>query len=711
MRKISQQILKLLLIAPFLLTSTYSTELQENIKQWIDKLHQGANEGQPSFQCCLGDFYLKGKNVEQDSVKAFNYYQMAADQGNALAQYELAELFFNGNGCGKNLAKAIHYYRLAAEHENSKAQQALGTRYYLGEGVEKDTTEALKWHRLAAKQRAKLFEKERFSDVYVRVAFGGSVDPIDQYELAEKYYKGNGVEKNYEEAVKYYRLAADHGHGWAQYSLANCCYNGNGIEKNYVEAIKYCRLAADQGNPSAQNFLGNCYYSGIGVKKNVIEAVKCYRLAADQGDNWGQYYLANCYYSGEGVKKNYEEAVKYYRLAADQGHSDAQYALGNCYYSGRGVEKNDVEAVKYYRLAADQGHSTGQNRVAFLYFKGFGVKKNYAEAAKYYRLSANQGHKDSACQLNQDSFLAFYDNMRTSKPGYLKKAYFDKVLRNFAMDQVKFEVKEKELKAILEIIEQMDCSYGFLSTITQGEEHQFFQEDLQDDNLETNYPKSTYSKFNFVKNMVLHKMTDEISKEMDIYRNFMDDIVNKPGTLLLLHQNKVFNLSEYFLSLKGSVNGEYFSLDADYRKIIEDIIKKSLSKKLRCLRQFYIECIAILNDLSTRKSHDIPCFKLQIETISSFLKNATTLLNVENDRLTVLGDFLDSYRDGFPNDNLPEEQIVYFNNLLGFFKMKEEEATTDICQIEEIEKSIVSFIEDSSFYRNHLFLKSIDIYQ
>jgi TPR repeat protein len=150
-------------------------------------------------------------------------------------------------------------------------------------------------------------------------------------------------------------LAAEQGCAPAQFNLGICYYNGNGIEKNFKEAVKWYRMAAEQGYAPAQCNLGTCYYEGDGVVKNFKEAVKWYRIAAEEGYSPAQSNLGVCYQDGCGVEKNYEEAVKWYRMAAEEGNSIAKYNLGCCYNSGWGVEKNYEEVVKWMQMAADQG--------------------------------------------------------------------------------------------------------------------------------------------------------------------------------------------------------------------------------------------------------------------------------------------------------------------------------------------------------------------
>ena len=49
------------------------------------------------------------------------------------------------------------------------------------------------------------------------------------------------------------------------------------------EAVKWFRKAAEQGNPQAQYTLGMMYQKGRGVAQNQSEAQKWYQKAAGQG--------------------------------------------------------------------------------------------------------------------------------------------------------------------------------------------------------------------------------------------------------------------------------------------------------------------------------------------------------------------------------------------------------------------------------------------
>ena len=184
------------------------------------------------------------------------------------------------------------------------------------------------------------------------------------------------------------RKAAEQGDSKAQNSLGVCYAKGEGVETNMTEAVKWYRKAAEQGNAAAQCNLGWNYYNGAGIAKDQKEAVKWFRKAAEQGDAKAQNSLGVRYAKGEGVAKDMAEAVKWYRKAAEQGLMAAQFNLGNHYRSGKGVAKDMVEAAKWFRKAAEQGHSKAQNSLGVCYEKGEGVAKDMAEAAKWFRKAA-----------------------------------------------------------------------------------------------------------------------------------------------------------------------------------------------------------------------------------------------------------------------------------------------------------------------------------
>ncbi len=96
------------------------------------------------------------------------------------------------------------------------------------------------------------------------------------------YKRGEGVPQDYQEALKWFRLAAEQGSAGDQFNLGLMYKNGFGVPQNDQEAVKWFRLAAEQGNAQAQYNLGLMFNYGIGVPQDYVQAHKWLNLAASR---------------------------------------------------------------------------------------------------------------------------------------------------------------------------------------------------------------------------------------------------------------------------------------------------------------------------------------------------------------------------------------------------------------------------------------------
>jgi uncharacterized protein len=184
----------------------------------------------------------------------------------------------------------------------------------------------------------------------VAIAGAAVAGPLEDGEAAYQ-------REDYATAYRLLGPLADQGNAEAQDMLGTMYVVGEGVPKNYSEAVKWYRRAADQGNADAQSHLGLMYHNGLGVPQDYVEAMKWCRLAADQGNAEAQDMLGTMYDHSGGVAKNYSEAVKWYRRAADQGNADAQSHLGLMYAAGEGVPRDYVRAHKWLNLSAARGNN------------------------------------------------------------------------------------------------------------------------------------------------------------------------------------------------------------------------------------------------------------------------------------------------------------------------------------------------------------------
>jgi TPR repeat protein len=71
------------------------------------------------------------------------------------------------------------------------------------------------------------------------------------------YANGRGVAQDDQQAVAWYRKAAEQGLADARYSLGLAYENGRGVPQDNTQAIAWFRKAADQGVNAAKTKLDN----------------------------------------------------------------------------------------------------------------------------------------------------------------------------------------------------------------------------------------------------------------------------------------------------------------------------------------------------------------------------------------------------------------------------------------------------------------------
>ena len=77
---------------------------------------------------------LHGYSVDQDYIKAMEYYQKAVDKGNIEALNKIGTISQKGYGVKKDYGKAIEYYQKAADQGNSNRLNLIGYLYEKGLG-------------------------------------------------------------------------------------------------------------------------------------------------------------------------------------------------------------------------------------------------------------------------------------------------------------------------------------------------------------------------------------------------------------------------------------------------------------------------------------------------------------------------------------------------------------------------------------------------
>ena len=217
----------------------------------------------------LGYSYIVGSCFEADDHKAFLLFCRASDLGHRHAQYNLALCYENGRGVEQSDEMAAKYYELAANNSHIGAMCITSDCYRYGIGVEIDLDKAAHYLRMAAdhdnltalfrlaefyeSEDGKLDLKEALM-CYREIACES--EPEGWYKTGVLIYQGYGEnEADDELAVYYLEECCDMDFRDASYYLGEFYYLGRGVEKNVNEAIRLYKIAAGKDCELAINKL------------------------------------------------------------------------------------------------------------------------------------------------------------------------------------------------------------------------------------------------------------------------------------------------------------------------------------------------------------------------------------------------------------------------------------------------------------------------
>jgi len=153
---------------------------------------------------------------------------------------------------------------------------------------------------------------------------------VDKQTQAGKLYSEAVDQRNAgrsAQAMALLRKAADLGDSRAMQELGEMYMEGAVVDKNDEEAAKWFRKGADKGNTAAMLYLGVMYQLGNGVEQSETVAANWFRKAADAGNSAAMYNLGTLYEAGTGVPRDVTAAKQLYEKAAKLGDQEAQKRL------------------------------------------------------------------------------------------------------------------------------------------------------------------------------------------------------------------------------------------------------------------------------------------------------------------------------------------------------------------------------------------------
>ncbi len=323
-----------------------------------------ARDGYARAQNHLGVCLENGQGTGRDEASAVSWYRMAAEGGCDMAWVNLGNALRDGRGVEADEAAAFACYMRAAENGLPHAQYVVACCYFNADLVDRDIPVAMKW--------------------YERAALGGDAAALDKVnevraDMTELYNRGVDAYENgfYEDAVKFYSIAAEFGHRGAQCNLGYLYQNGLGCEKNDRYAVHYYRRAAEAESGMAELNLALCYLRGEGGLPYDYRAANELLLRAEAHGATGardtydrnmsqkkkklaqRIFAISCIALRRGGQEELADVIRFRQIAAAMGNGRAMFALGCHYEFGFGVPANEKTASAWYTRAYAAGYRQG----------------------------------------------------------------------------------------------------------------------------------------------------------------------------------------------------------------------------------------------------------------------------------------------------------------------------------------------------------------
>lgn len=175
---------------------------------------------------------------QDDSERALQYYEKAAEGGNVDALYNLGSMYYNGEVVEEDTVKAFDYFNRAARRNYVNAFFMVGCYYFEGsEPVAQDYTEAVKWMRLALENGFKsAWKAAGILAVCLQNGLGTKQNDDEAFELLEYIVESDNLD-NFWSPLD----------GLVYTALGVAYAFGRGVEKNLGRGLEYLDEAIELG--------------------------------------------------------------------------------------------------------------------------------------------------------------------------------------------------------------------------------------------------------------------------------------------------------------------------------------------------------------------------------------------------------------------------------------------------------------------------------
>ncbi|MCC6977106.1 MAG: SEL1-like repeat protein [Candidatus Melainabacteria bacterium] len=406
--------------------------------QWYRKAAENGNE---AAQYELALCYVYGEGVEPSTEEAIYWLKAGSALGNDRCEEKLAELISQESTPGLTVDDVDHWMRQstvnsldvaeqqfmillkspansdlsqvvwdlqpAAEKGDETAMLLMGRCWEMGMGVAQDFNLAYDWYKRAydlgsdaAEQHAitclrSCFENNIFpegAEAFLRsCANKRNTKAMISLAYFFRFYNPDG--RDFSEALRFYRQAAESGDSEGQYLLGRFLVMKNLLKRERNLVIRWWDNALEKGLNSATTE----EFDDEGHKNERAEAMRWLNAAGEEGSCEALRLLSSMYHRGLLVLNDSQQSVKLLARAADMEDMTAQGLLGVIFLEGIGVEQNEKQGIDWLELASEAGNSFAQWNLSLALIEGTGVLVNRPRAKALLEKSAEG-------QFAQDKF-------------------------------------------------------------------------------------------------------------------------------------------------------------------------------------------------------------------------------------------------------------------------------------------------------------------
>lgn len=248
-----------------------------------------------------------------------------------------------------------------------------------------------------------IYIEKKLNDVIEKTIYDTNISINDIHEFI-KIQLNSGIW-----SIRGIKELANKNNPFACFELASMeCYGIITGFPRYQEAYKYYKIAASYNHPVANWAIGYLYYHGYIGKRSKHDLYlsfkyfnKARKLKCSNAFNSIGLMILNG--NVPHLNKNKKNAIKMFEQAISMGNIYGYNNLGKIYEDDMQYKK----AYNLYIISANLGESWAANKIGEFYRKGFIERKNLRKAFEYYKLST-QSPKFTLCPWSKYNLAKYF---------------------------------------------------------------------------------------------------------------------------------------------------------------------------------------------------------------------------------------------------------------------------------------------------------------